>query len=85
MTSKKPIIIDLVKVVANPIKKNIANDSPMIVVILFIFIYSSHSFSNHLAIPKNLWSSYLSPINWTPNGKLFSPSSKGSEIHGVPR
>ena len=35
-TSKKPIIIDLVKVVANPIKKKIAKDNPIMVVILFI-------------------------------------------------
>ena len=51
-TSKNPIIIDLVNVVANPIKKNTAKDKPIIVVILFI--YSWHSFSNHLATPKNL-------------------------------
>ena len=51
-TSKNPIIIDLVNVVARPTKKNIAKDKPTIVVILFI--YSWHSFSDHLATPKNL-------------------------------
>ena len=35
-TSKNPIIIDLVNVVAIPSKKNIAKDKPTIVVILFI-------------------------------------------------
>ena len=35
-TSKKDIIIDLVRVVARPIKKKTANDKPIIVVILFI-------------------------------------------------
>ena len=51
-TSINPIIEDLVKVVAKPTRKNIAKDKPTIVVILFI--YSSHSFSSHLATPKNL-------------------------------
>ena len=37
-TSKKDIIIDLVRVVANPIKKNIAKDKPTSVVILFIVL-----------------------------------------------
>ena len=37
-TSRKDIIIDLVRVVANPIRKNTANDRPIIVVILFILI-----------------------------------------------
>ena len=37
-TSRKEIIIDLVRVVAKPIKKNIANDNPTSVVILFIVI-----------------------------------------------
>ena len=37
-TSRKDIIIDLVRVVANPIKKNIAKDKPTIVVILFIVL-----------------------------------------------
>ena len=37
-TSIKEIIIDLVRVVANPIKKNIAKDKPTSVVILFIVI-----------------------------------------------
>ena len=36
ITSKNPIIIDLVRVVARPIKKKTANDKPIIVVILFI-------------------------------------------------
>ena len=36
-TSKTPIIIDLVNVVARPTKKNIAKDKPTIVVILFIY------------------------------------------------
>ena len=37
-TSRKDIIIDLVRVVANPIKKNIAKDKPTSVVILFIVL-----------------------------------------------
>ena len=37
-TSRKDIIIDLVRVVAKPIKKNIAKDKPTSVVILFIVI-----------------------------------------------
>ena len=37
-TSIKEIIIDLVRVVANPIKKNIAKDKPTSVVILFIVL-----------------------------------------------
>ena len=37
-TSRKDIIIDLVRVVANPIKKNIAKDRPTSVVILFIVL-----------------------------------------------
>ena len=37
-TSKKEIIIDLVRVVANPTKKNIAKDKPTSVVILFIVL-----------------------------------------------
>ena len=37
-TSRKDIIIDLVSVVANPTKKNIAKDKPTSVVILFIVI-----------------------------------------------
>ena len=50
--------------------------------------YSSYFlqfFSSQLATPKNLKSSCLSPINWTPNGKLFSPASKGREITGRPK
>ena len=39
-TSKKPIIIDLVKVVAKPIKKAIAKLHPNNVVILFIIIFT---------------------------------------------
>ena len=39
-TSQNPIIIDLVSVVARPTKKNIANDNPMIVVILFIVFFT---------------------------------------------
>ena len=35
--SKKPIIEDLVSVVAKPTKKAVAKESPIIVVILFIF------------------------------------------------
>ena len=35
-TSKKVIIIDLVRVVAKPTKKNRANETPIIVVNLFI-------------------------------------------------
>ena len=37
-TSRKDIIIDLVRVVANPIKKNIAKDKPTSVVTLFIVL-----------------------------------------------
>ena len=37
-TSRKDIIIDLVRVVANPIKKNIAKDKPTSVVILFMVL-----------------------------------------------
>ena len=37
-TSRKDIIIDLVRVVANPIKKNIAKDKPTSVAILFIVL-----------------------------------------------
>ena len=37
-TSRKDIIIDLVRVVANPIKKSIAKDKPTSVVILFIVL-----------------------------------------------
>ena len=37
-TSRKDIIIDLVRVVANTIKKNIAKDKPTNVVILFIVL-----------------------------------------------
>ena len=37
-TSRNDIIIDLVRVVANPIKKNIAKDKPTNVVILFIVL-----------------------------------------------
>ena len=37
-TSRKDIIIDLVRVVANPIKKKIAKDKPTSVVILFIVL-----------------------------------------------
>ena len=37
-TSRKDIIIDLVRVVANPIRKNNAKDSPTSVVILFIVL-----------------------------------------------
>ena len=37
-TSRKDIIIDLVRVVANPTKKNIAKDKPTSVVILFIVL-----------------------------------------------
>ena len=39
-TSKKPIIVDLVSVVAKPTKKAIAIPHPTIVVILFICPYS---------------------------------------------
>ena len=39
-TSRKDIIIDLVRVVANPIKKNIAKDKPTSVVILFIVLHT---------------------------------------------
>ena len=39
-TSQNVIIIDLVSVVARPTKKNIANDNPMIVVILFIIFFA---------------------------------------------
>ena len=39
ITSKNPIIIDLVRVVARPIKKKTANDKPIIVVILFIQLF----------------------------------------------
>ena len=79
--SKKPIMEDLVSVVAKPTKKAVAKERPIIVVILFIFTI----FFNQLAIPKNLKSSSLSPINCTPKGKLFSPVSKGSEIVGKPK
>ena len=37
-TSRKDIIIDLVRVVANPIRKNNAKDRPTSVVILFIVL-----------------------------------------------
>ena len=37
-TSRKDIIIDLVRVVANPIRKNNAKDRPTSVVILFIML-----------------------------------------------
>ena len=37
-TSRKDIIIDLVRVVANPIRKNSAKDKPTSVVILFIVL-----------------------------------------------
>ena len=37
-TSRKDIIIDLVRVVAKPIKKNIAKDKPTSVVILFMVL-----------------------------------------------
>ena len=39
-TSRKDIIIDLVRVVANPTKKNIAKDKPTSVVILFIVLHT---------------------------------------------
>ena len=37
-TSQNVIIIDLVSVVARPTRKNIANDNPIIVVVLFIVV-----------------------------------------------
>ena len=39
-TSKNPIIIDLVNVVASPTKKNIAKLRPIITVILFIKFFA---------------------------------------------
>ncbi len=39
-TSKTVINIDLVRVVANPTRKKIANPSPIIVVILFIKFFT---------------------------------------------
>ena len=39
-TSKKPIIEDLVRVVARPIRKDIASAEPNNVVILFIIIFT---------------------------------------------
>ena len=54
--------------------------------LLMIFYLSSlQFFSNQLAVPKNLRSSSLFPTNCTPNGKSFSPVSKGSDIVGNPR
>ena len=53
-TSRKDIIIDLVRVVANPIKKNIAKDKPTSVVILFIvlltFLFQPPSYSKKSVI-----------------------------------
>ena len=53
-------------------------------VLLFYLAYFLQFFSSQLATPKNLKSSSLSPINCTPNGKLFAPVSKGNEIVGRP-
>ena len=60
-TSKKPIIVDRVSVVANPIKNDAASIEPSNVVNFCIYLL--HSFSNQLATPKNLWSSYLAPTS----------------------
>jgi hypothetical protein len=51
-TSKKPIIVDRVSVVANPIKNDAASIEPSNVVNFCIYLL--HSFSNQLATPKNL-------------------------------
>ena len=53
--------------------------------LLLLFYSSLQFFSNQLAVPKNLKSSSLFPTNCTPNGKLFSPVSKGNEIVGKPK
>ena len=63
------IIIDLVNVVANPIKKKSANDNPTNVVILFIVIlflkYKDISkLSAYLMIPYFLWCSYALLLNF---------------------
>ena len=57
--SKKPIMEDLVSVVAKPTKKAVAKES----LLLLLFYSSLQFFSNQLAIPKNLKSSSLFPIN----------------------
>ena len=55
-----------------------------ILLLLLFYSLSLQFFSNQLATPKNLRSSSLFPTNWTPNGRLFSPLSKGNEIDGRP-
>lgn len=75
-------MVDLVSVVDKPTRNIIASEHP---IILKFYQSSLQLSSNHFAVCKNLRSSNLFPTSCKPNGKSFSPVSKGREIEGRPK